>query len=41
MYKLMPVLLAVTVLSGCTTTEIDECRQGTTSRNGLEGKDWA
>ncbi len=33
MYKLMLVLLAVTVLSGCTTTEIDEFRQGTTSLN--------
>jgi len=36
MYKLMPVLLAVTVLSGCTTTEIDEFRQGTTSLNAGE-----
>jgi len=33
MYKLMLVLLAVTALSGCTTTEIDEFRQGTTSLN--------
>ena len=36
MYKLMLVLLAVTALSGCTTTEIDEFRQGTTSLNAGE-----
>lgn len=30
-YRMMVVLLALTALSGCTTTEIDEFRQGTTS----------
>jgi hypothetical protein len=36
MYKMILALLAVAALSGCTTTEIDEFRQGTTNLDAGE-----